>query len=354
MALASGKAAEVPPKYLRRLEDTKLSYQSILWRSGWLEYPFNFVALVRYLFSLARALRRWPADIVVFHGAGNSVINSVAAQLGSPGARCVVVVRDQLSPKPLTMSRTLVRKVAAKLVDRFVAVSESVGDSLRRQAFVPAGRLSVIYNGWDFSDFRCEAERAIRTEEFSIVCVARLDHKKDHETILKAMKLLQEAGYVNIRLRLVGDGPTRPRLEALTQELQLGERVSFLGVRDDVPDLLRQAHLFVLCTEREGLPGAVAEAMASGVPVIATDIGPLRELIEDRRTGLLVPPRNVQALADRIMWTIEHPEKARRMAQAARQSVKRYSIEATVTGYEELFRKIAPDLNKRARPRNTL
>ena len=128
----------------------------------------------------------------------------------------------------------------------------------------------------------------------------------------------------------------RAGIEKKIDELRLGERVRMIGWHSAVQDLLASADVFILATHKEGLPGALAEAMAAAVPVIATDIGPTRELIEDGSTGLLVPPKNPAALAKAIEWVRDNPTDAAQMAQRARAAIARFDLTSTAKGYDRL------------------
>jgi len=142
-----------------------------------------------------------------------------------------------------------------------------------------------------------------------VICVAGFRAEKDHATLLRAFRAVVD-GRPAV-LRLVGDGPERPAAEALAAELGLEESVEFLGNRTDVDRLLADADVFVLASYAvENLPFAVLEAMAAGLPVVATDVGALAELVRDGVTGALVPPRDAAALARALTAVLADPDRA--------------------------------------------
>lgn len=153
--------------------------------------------------------------------------------------------------------------------------------------------------------------------EVRLVMVGTLEQHKDQATLLRALKIL-DAGERRHRLRLIGDGSLRAELERLTAELSLGSSVEFLGSRNDVAELLANADLFVFSTtEREGQGIALIEAMTSGVPVVASDVGACREVLAGGECGLLARPGDVSALADAISRALDEPlatERRRRLA----------------------------------------
>jgi glycosyltransferase involved in cell wall biosynthesis len=158
--------------------------------------------------------------------------------------------------------------------------------------------------------------------------VARLSEQKGQRDLIAAAPHVLER-HPDVLFVIAGDGELRAELEQLAAPL--GDRFTFLGARDDVPDLLASFDVFAFPSRFEGLCLAVTEAQAAGVPVVATPVGGIRETVVDGETGWLVPPRDVDALAERISWCLDHPEDARRVAaEAQRRVLERYSVERMV------------------------
>jgi glycosyltransferase involved in cell wall biosynthesis len=150
---------------------------------------------------------------------------------------------------------------------------------------------------------RAAAARAARSTQnrFTVIMVATLERHKDHATLLRAVSAIRER-IPDFRLRLAGDGSLRRELERLTTDLGVADVVEFLGMRRDVPELLGQANLFVFATTpQEGLGTVLVEALAAGLPVIASDVPACRELLQHGKRGVLVPPANSSALAEAII-----------------------------------------------------
>jgi glycosyltransferase involved in cell wall biosynthesis len=144
--------------------------------------------------------------------------------------------------------------------------------------------------------------------------------------------------YSDAEFLIAGDGPRRDELEALARRLGIDRRVRFLGHCEDVPDLLASSDLFVLPSRSEAFPNAVLEAMAAGLPVIATRVGGIVELIEHQRTGVLVPPDDPRALGFALLDLIQWRSHAIELGQAARTVVEqRYSFEQMVAAFERLY-----------------
>lgn len=328
--------------YLKRLEEKQIPVRLL---DGFNSacYPRNCFALLPYTVRLGIALSRMRPDIIVLHGFPGRFLGVLTARLACPASAIVLVVRDEIPAARLHLLRKAARRVTVRLLDCFVAVGEAVAESIRTQMPVGPTDVQVITNGWDLDRFFPADHRMLEQDSFSILSAARLVPKKDHVTLLLSMKhLTDQGGLTPARLVLAGDGPCRPRLEALAGELGLREQVEFLGARPrlEVAELMRKADAFVLLTEREGLPGALVEAMASALPVVATAIPPVMEVITHGVTGLLVPPRDPAAVASALQWIRTHPVEAKKMGLVARQRALAFDVAKTARGYEALFERL--------------
>ena len=190
---------------------------------------------------------------------------------------------------------------AALCRGKMVACSRYVQRQFTRIALVPKIAVRFAYNSVQVEAIarRADAARATRqlNGHFRVIMVATLESHKDHVTLIRAAKILRERG-VKIEILLAGAGRLEASLKDLTAQLGVGGFVKFLGARRDVPELLGQSDLFVLSTTpREGRPGVILEALAAGLPIIATDVEPLREVLEEGRWGKLVGVGDIEALA---------------------------------------------------------
>jgi len=198
-----------------------------------------------------------------------------------------------------------------------VTVSRANARHIERTFGVPAARLSVIPCGVDTERFRpAPGPRPVPPR---ILCVARLVKVKNHELLLRACALLKDRGY-QFRCVLVGDGVERPALEACRAELHLEDVVEMTGAaaQDGVLEHWREAAIGALTSVSEGMPVALMEAAACGVPVVATAVGGVEELVEHGRTGLLVPAGDITALAAALERLLTKPETAGEMGLAGR------------------------------------
>ena len=260
-----------------------------------------------------------------------AALAGVPARIGS---------RRELKPDKSAAQLALQRQ-AYRFAHRIVANSAAAAEQLVREGVRPQ-RIRVIANGVDGERFAGTARRGdVRT----IVTVANLRQEKAHEVLIEAAAHLVARGR-QLTFVIVGDGPRRAALQRLVDERGLQERVVFTGHRDDVAALLAEADVFVLPSRSEAFPNAAMEAMASGLPVVASGVGGVLDLIEPDRTGLLVPPDRSDALADAIDRLVSSPECAARIGAAARDAVAaRYSFERMVQSFESLY---AAELDARA------
>jgi glycosyltransferase involved in cell wall biosynthesis len=222
--------------------------------------------------------------------------------------------------------RTLYNRLALRTTDRLVAVGQAMRDAMVRNDGFPFETVKVIYNGVDttvFTTTQCN-RTATRSAlgaaagQFVVIHVARLDPVKDHLTALKAIERVIHTRS-DVRLLLVGEGSERARIESEIASRRLAAQVQLLGLRDDVSNLLCSADLFLLTSLNETAPVAAIEAMCAGLPVVATRVGGVPEVVLDGVTGFLTPPGDSEALADAILRLIAIPRLASEMGRLGRQ-----------------------------------
>jgi glycosyltransferase involved in cell wall biosynthesis len=246
----------------------------------------------------------------------------------SPQLRLVFTEHGRLAGAEVSSKRRLANRVLARTPGRFFAVCHELRQFLEAEGF-PAGRLEVCYNGIEPGEVasptsRADARRRLDVPEdaFVVGSVARLDPVKDLGTLLSAFRRLA-ADREDARLILVGDGPERERLEASAREGGLAGRVHFLGARDDVRRLLPALDVYVNSSTYEGVSLTIVEAMATGLPVVATRVGGTPEVLEHGVNGRLVPAGGAEALGAALQELAGSDDARRRLGAAARETVER-------------------------------
>jgi glycosyltransferase involved in cell wall biosynthesis len=292
---------------------------------------------IRDVLAVVHLWRRWARerpDIVHTHSSKAGVVGRAAATLARVPVRVHTVHGWSFREHQRRTSQRVflgVERVLARTTTAIIAVSSrDIEDGLMRRI----GRRSqyhLIRSGVDLRRFD-GSERQVSSGD-RLMTVTRFASPKDLTTLLRAMSDLP----VSTVLDVVGEGPEFERHRREVRELGLDERVRFLGVRRDVPDLLATADVFVLSTRSEGVPRAVLEAMAVGLPVVASDVGGVSEAITDGREGLLVPPGDERALAKAIACLLENRVFARDLGAAARERVRAFSSDQTVEQLASLY-----------------
>jgi len=233
------------------------------------------------------------------------------------------------------------RRVATGMIVNSRATAETL---CRRIDWRPAGTVHVLPNGVDLARFAGARPRAetrsvlgIPEEAPVLIAVGELTDRKNHALLLAAAPGLA-ASFPDLRILIAGEGKEEPRLRAQAAASGLEEAVSFLGFRRDVPDLLAAADVLVHPARVEGFGYAVAEAMAAGLPVVATDASSLPELVDAGRTGVLFPPEDAGALAEAVAAYLADPELRARHGAAGREKAEReFSLERRLEELEEIL-----------------
>jgi sugar transferase (PEP-CTERM/EpsH1 system associated) len=282
---------------------------------------------------LARRLRHLRPHVVHTHNPQAHLHGAWAARLAN-----VPVVVHTKHGRGYLEQRLLApfSRLASAWTSRFIAVSEDAARVARDIERVPARKLLVIHNGIDVERFSPRETRPTRTGGRAVT-VGRLDPIKDQMTLLRAVRLVVDK-MPGFRLDVVGDGPSRPDLEALQTALGLGDHVCFHGYHEHVEPFLAVADFFVLSSISEGVPIALLEAMASSLPAVATDVGGIREVVVPDGTGYLAPAGRPEALADAMLAIQADPGNLERMGRAARQRVEdQFSLRKVVAQYEDVY-----------------
>ena len=315
-----------------RLQQADVPTHFIGVRRSW-----QFVAAMR---KLRQLIDEQKADVVqsfLFH----ANVTAAMAVGGSDRPRLAMGVRVA-DPRRL---RHRMERMLAGNADRIVCVSESVARFARDRARLPAEKLLVIPNGIDVAAYAEATPADLTTFGISpgrsvLVYVGRLDEQKGLDLFLEQTpELFQRLPEHD--LLLVGDGPQRDALEAQAQRLGIAERVHFAGWQSDIPGILKAAALFVLPSRWEGMPNALMEAMACGLPVAATGAEGVAELLGDQAAWQLGSVEE-QDFIDHIVNIAKNPDLARELGEKNRQRVaENFSLEAMVAQYQRLFEALA-------------
>ena len=323
-----------------------------LFDSGWLDGRCKTLGLrtfvvpmegqwdFRWIIQCCRIVRQQNVSLIHSHEFRANAFGAIAARLC--GIPLVGTVHGKNYYPDFAKRRLAYRWVSRTA--HMVAVSNDLRRFLEERIGIDQRRIKVIHNGVDMMDRMSLAQvRRLRSEfgvvhdEFVIGIVGSLYPVKGHAYLFHALKTVV-ARHPNTRLLVIGQGELEKTLREMVSELEIGQAVSFLGLRDDVPRILSLLDLFVLPSLSEGLSVALLEAMSAGVPVIASNVGGNPEIIVSGETGYLVPPGKPEELASRILGLMSDQESTRLLGERGREWVAReYTTERMLQRYQDLY-----------------
>jgi glycosyltransferase involved in cell wall biosynthesis len=300
---------------------------------------------VRRLAALAAHIRRERPDVVHAHLEYETAVVAVAHRLAGSGAAVLMHMHNTARLAPGTLLHRA-QRLAMRRADLILCGSRAVADDQMAHYGVSPARTRVWYLGVHLDHLdrvlaEARPDPGPAGEWLTLVFAGRLVPLKGVDILLRAVARL---GGCPVRLLVVGEGPERPCLEAMAQDLGLCDRVSFLGQRthEEVYRALAGAHLYVHAARHEALGFTILEAMASGLPVVATAVEGIPEAVADGQSGLLVPPESPEALAQAIGWMLDHENERQAMGQAGRRIVEqRFSMAVRAVELEGIYHELA-------------
>ncbi|AKL74388.1 glycosyltransferase [Actinobacteria bacterium IMCC26256] len=299
---------------------------------------------LRWGMRLRRELMENPADILHAHspypaGIARLVIRTLPRRLRP---RIVYTLHNTWGS--FSRLTRLLNGLTYGLDSADIAVSRIVNDTLtpRRRE-----RTEVLVHGIQLDEARLQmgkrasirSELGVAPDEFVVGTIANFRAQKDYPNLLEAALLLKQRD-VPIRIIAVGQGPLEEEMRALHDSMALGDRVLLLGQRDDAVAVLGACDAFVMASKNEGLPVAIMEALALGLPICATSVGGIPEAVTDGVEGQLVPPSDPESLASALTRLATEPVLREQLAAGARESGERYDIRTAVTRIEEIYREV--------------
>ena len=285
------------------------------------------------IFRLARLFRQLSPDIVQAHMFHTNLYCAIAARL----ARVPVFITTEHGKNmwKTKIHHWIEHNIISPLSDKRIAVSQDIKKIRISTGDIPEEKIDVI------TPCVSVPPRPIPVlppkKKFTIGTVGRLVDAKDYPTLLKAFDILFKINH-QIQLVLVGDGPLRDQLEGMASKMDSGSKIKFAGHQNNVDEWLNKFDLFAMSSIREGIPVAMLEAMAAGLPVVSTSVGGIPEVVEHGKNGLLAEPQNPKALSDAIGQVIDDHNLRLHLGKKARETIKlKYSQAAICKKYEKLY-----------------
>jgi glycosyltransferase involved in cell wall biosynthesis len=323
------------PEASESLADAGVSHISLR-RTGKLD--------IHRLGGLAMLLKLGRFDVIHAHMFGSNVWGTVMGKLCS--VPVIIAHEHNWSYSGELMRRTIDRHVIARYATRFVAVSESNRTRMIELEGIPPEKVLVLPTAYiphrvtEPTDIRAELGLAPDARIIGVVATLRVE--KALEVMITAVAQVIQR-FPDAHLVIAGDGPQRESLEAQVASMGLTGHVHFLGERRDVTPLLQTVDVGALSSDWEGMPLFVLECMATGTPVVATNVGGLPEIVEHDRTGLLVPPRDPAALAAGISALLADPERGRLLAATAAERLHDFTIDTVALRFADLYEQLVSD-----------
>jgi glycosyltransferase involved in cell wall biosynthesis len=291
------------------------------------------------LFRRCRRMKRegWQPDIIHAHMYPAQLLAAALLRRLWPNA---VLSTTEHSTSNRRRSLPCGRQLDSRLFRHFYSIaciSQATHDSLKDWLPELATRMTVIRNGVDLSPFAGTPSRTGRTPAV-VISVGRLEVVKNYATALAAVSLMKDAA---VEYWIVGDGSEASKLPVLAANLGIARQVHFLGWRDDVPDLLQQADIMFMPSLWEGFGLALAQGMASGLPVVASDIPASRELLGASNSGYLCAPLDTPGFADALRLLMGDCRLRLALGEEARRRATHFDFEKTANGYFHLFMNLA-------------
>ena len=322
--------------------------------------PLFIVDMVRIWKSLAELVKKHNIDVVQTHLL-RSLDFLVLLLLYTTDLRLVLwtfhsasfeLTADKL-PRyewlltPKKISHRLLYRLASRLGSGFIAVSNKVGKEMVQIIGPIQDRITVICNGVNVERYqkpvdkiRVRSQLELKANARLIAVVATLKEQKGHRYLIDAMASIVPR-HLDLHVLFVGDGDLREELQVQVKRLNLGDHIHFLGNRSDVPELLAASDLFVLPSLWEGLPKALLEAMATGLPIVASEVSGTVQAMIPNQTGILVPPGDTRRLAQAIERLLSDAVQAQAMGAAARRRVEtNFSARKQAGEYLALYRRL--------------
>ncbi|OIN93770.1 hypothetical protein CO015_02795 [candidate division WWE3 bacterium CG_4_8_14_3_um_filter_42_11] len=276
-------------------------------------------------------IRKINPTIVHTHLFGGDTWGRIAAILAKVP---VIITTEHSTNLKETRLQRVIKKILSQKTKRITAISQSVKEFSVKMDSIFQDRLRVIPNGVD-TQFYSPSKRKLFPRY--IISIGRLVEEKGFDVLIGAFEKAQTR-HSEIKLYIVGEGPSDQNLKQLVKDRNLSQSVSFLGYRDEVKKLLGGAEIYVQTSKVEGLGISILEAMATGLPVIATQVGGIPEVIRNQYNGILIEPNNTEDLSQAINMLLENRPFAQRIGRTARKTVvEKYSLKTMVSRYEKLY-----------------
>ena len=294
---------------------------------------------IKLVLKMRKVLESFGADVVHSHLSGAIYASAWALRPG----RKILHTLHSVPDKEMGRSKKAVMRCLYKCGHAVPVTISHMNKKLTATYYgLPENKVEMVVNPVDVSVFADGGLKPWKERTWDFVHVARFNEVKNHKGLVDSVAALvkQDNGrFTKLRIALVGNGPLESEVRKQVSELGLEENIEFLGLRDDIPEILHDSKCFVLPSVYEGLPMSILEAMAAGLPVIATDVGGVPDVVRNEVTGLLVKPGDSDALANAMRELLTNPQRMEAFGRAGAVCAKEYDCTIVAQEYSKLYEK---------------
>ena len=297
---------------------------------------------------LSRVLKQLRPEVLHAHDPSGVAMAATALSIASPRPRPALVASRRIE---FPIARNSFSSWKYSQVDRFLAISVAVRDRLIADR-IPSSKIAIVHEGVDVDRLvslphgNLHAALFLPTQSPIVATIGALVAQKDHHTLVEAAAIVVKQ-VSDVRFVILGEGDLRPNLEKQIKHLHLERHVFLAGFRPDVLELLKDADVFALSSTHEGMCTSLLDAMAAEKPAVATAVGGVPEVVDDLKTGFLVPPREPAALAGRIVQLLKDQALRQRMGRAGLERVRRrFTVERMVQETADAYKVLVEPLHR--------
>ncbi len=299
---------------------------------------------VRALFSIVTYLRRESIDVLHTHSTEAGIVGRWAAQLAGTPIVIHEIHGDPISEEYNPLFNEFLKRLeqtSAMITDRLIIKSPTLKRTFLDRGIGEPTQYELIYHGVELDRFCNKINDANREEPVTFVFIGRVEDSKGVFDLLSAFDQAQDK--CKIDLKIVGDGPQLDEFVSVVNNRNLDDSVSVLGYRDDVSAILSQSDVFVLPSYREGTPRVITEALAAGLPVIASNVGGIADQVVDGESGYLIDPNDIETLSEKMVTLASSSALRDEMSQTGRSHLEKFSIEKSKQEYKSIYYELIRD-----------
>lgn len=334
---------------IQKIQNTKPEIQTIQFKHLRREIsPYHDLLAV---LEIAKFLRQHKFDIIHLNSSKAGVLGVLAAQLNKNlKSKIIYTAHGWVYLEPIPFYKRwlylVMEKLAARLRDATIVLSEKEKNLALKYRTAKKVPLFVIPNGIDLNSLkffpkeRAKKELGIALNKFVIGTIANLYKAKGLEHFIKTIKILVPLPISNLQFVIVGNGPEKENLIIEAKKYKLRDRQVFLGSIPEAYQYLKAFDIFVLSSTKEGFPYTILEAMAAGLPIVATEVGAIPEILDNQKSGLIVPPASANALADALKILINNQQKSQELGKNAAETVKQFDLEKMIKKTRIIYQKL--------------